>query len=125
MINITSTGSFRNTERFLTKAPRVNIRRVLEVCGQQGVSALMTATPQLTGQAAASWYYEVEKDRSGWTVSWCNSNHEDGFPVALMLQLGHGTGNGGYVQGIDYINPALRPIFDRILDQAWKAVTTA
>lgn len=125
MISLYSTGSFRNTERFLTKAPRVNIRRVLEVCGQQGVSALMMATPQLTGQAAMSWYYEVEKDRSGWTVSWYNSNLENGFPVALMLQLGHGTGNGGYVQGIDYINPALRPIFDRILDQAWKAVITA
>lgn len=83
----------------------------------------MAATPQETGKAAQSWYHEVRKTRDGWEVVWLNSDTEDGFPVAVMLQYGHGTGTGGYVRGVDYINPALKPIFDQIREDAWKAVT--
>lgn len=124
-ITFESSGSFKNTESFLTNAPHVNVRAVLESCGQAGVRALSAATPQETGTAARSWYYEVKRTRGGWTVTWSNSDVENGFPVAVMLQYGHGTGSGGYVQGKNYINPALKPIFDEIADKAWKAVTSA
>lgn len=124
-ISFESSGSFKNTESFLRKAPTVNVRSVLETCGQQGVRALSAATPQASGTAANSWYYEVRRVRGGWTLTWYNSDVENGFPVAVMLQYGHGTGTGGYVQGQDYINPALKPIFDKIADDAWKAVTSA
>ena len=87
--------------------------------------ALSAATPRASGIAAESWYCEVIQTRSGWTIAWSNSNIENGFPVAVMLQYGHGTGTGGWVEGKDYINPALKPIFDQIADKAWKAVTSA
>lgn len=125
MFEIASSGSFSNMESFLTKAPKANFRSLLEACGQQGVNALSAATPQDTGKAALSWYYEVKKLRDGWSLTWFNSNVEDGFPVAVMIQHGHGTGGGGYVQGLDYINPALRPVFEKIIDQAWKVVSQA
>lgn len=118
-------GSFQKTESFLRSAPHVNVRAILESCGQQGVRALAGSTPQASGAAANSWYYEVVRTASGWTLSWNNSDVESGFPVAVMLQYGHSTGTGGYVQGQDYINPVLKPVFDKIADQAWKAVTSA
>lgn len=125
MIEFSSSGSFSDFENWLRKAPSVNVRSILESCGQEGVRALEAATPVDSGKTARSWFYEVRKTRSGWTVVWGNSDIEDGFPVAIMLQYGHGTGTGGYVQGRDYINPAMKPIFDKIADRAWKAVTTA
>ena len=124
-IRFESSGSFDRTTRFLTNAPKANIRSILEALGQKGVRALSAATKQDTGTAANSWYYEVKRTRFGWEIIWSNSNIEDGFPVAVMLQYGHGTGTGGWVQGTDYINPALKPIFAEISDQAWKAVTSA
>lgn len=124
MITTTSSGSFKKTEAFLTKASKPNIRAILESCGQQGVRALSAATPVDEEVAARSWYYEVKRTRSGWEIIWSNSDIENGFPVAIMLQYGHGTGTGGYVQGRDYINPALRPVFENISDKAWKAVTS-
>lgn len=124
-IRFESSGSFAKTTGFLTNAPKANIRSILEALGQKGVRALSSATPYNTGQAANSWYYEVKKTRWGWEISWSNSDIENGFPVAIMLQYGHGTGTGGYVQGTNYINPALKPIFDEIATQAWKAVTSA
>lgn len=125
MFDISTSGSFKNTESFLTNAPKADLRRILDSLGQQGTSALSASTPQGTGLAARSWYHEVKKTRKGWTLTWYNSDVENGFPVAVMIQHGHGTGTGGYVAGIDYINPALRPTFERILDQAWKAVIAA
>lgn len=122
MFEVSTSGSFSKTENFLRNAPKTNIRSILNTYGQQGVNALSSATPFETGAAASSWYYEVEKLRDGWALTWYNSNIENGFPVAVMLQYGHGTGTGGYVQGIDYINPALRPLFERITNEAWKAV---
>ena len=121
-ISFESTGSFRNTERFLTRAPKANLRAILEGLGRRGTQALQAATPVRTGQAGISWYHEVTRTRDGWTLTWANSDVENGFPVALMIQYGHGTGTGGYVRGVDYINPALKPIFDEITEQAWKAV---
>lgn len=118
-------GSWTETESFLRKAPEVNIRAILERIAAEGVRALERATPVDTGMASISWYYEVFRRKDGWEIVWSNSNQEDGFPVAVMIQYGHGTGTGGYVRGRDYINPALQPIFDRIRDEAWKAVTSA
>jgi len=91
----------------------------------KGVLALRLATPVESGRAAASWDYEITKRRGVYILTWTNSDIEDGFPVAIMLQYGYGTGNGGYVQGIDYINPALRPIFDEISAELWKVVTSS
>ena len=118
-------GSWSETEAFLRNAPRTNIRAILERIAAEGVRALQAATPHDTGLASISWYYEVFRRKDGWEIVWSNSNQEDGFPVAVMIQYGHGTGTGGYIRGRDYINPALQPIFDRIRDEAWKAVTSA
>lgn len=125
MISITATGSFQNIEAFLKRVAKVDIASILDVNGQLGVSALSSATPFQTGLTAHSWGYEVSSSGGIYSITWTNSDIENGFPVAIMLQYGHGTGTGGYVQGIDYINPALRPIFDKIADDVWKAVTSA
>lgn len=125
MITVSSTGSFRKTETFLEKMLRRNSARVLEKYGRSGVQALQAATPVHTGLAATSWYYKVEHNSKGAALTFYNSDVENGFPVAIMIQYGHGTRNGGYVSGIDYINPALKPIFDQILNDVWKEVTSA
>ena len=119
------TGSFSRTDRALRKMSSDIYGKLLDQYGQEGVNALSSATPMRTGLVASSWYYEVEKTRSSATIAWKNSDIENGFPVAIMLQYGHGTGTGGYVQGLNYINPALRPIFDRIAEDVWKVVTSA
>jgi hypothetical protein len=103
----------------------MNVMGILNSCGQQGVAALSAATPLETGLASHSWTYEVAKTGGGYTITWLNTDVESGFPVAIMLQYGYGTGTGGYVQGRDYINPAMRPIFDSIAEKVWKAVTSA
>ena len=126
-MNITfeSSGSFHKTESFLSNAPKANIRSILESLGQRGVQALSSGTPAESGLASSSWYYEVKRTRRGWEIIWSNSDIESGFPVAVMLQYGHATGTGGWVQGRDYINPAIKPIFEEIADRAWKAVKSA
>jgi len=118
-----SKGSFKNAEAFLQKMARFDISSVLDTYAQAGVHALETATPRDSGLAAGSWDYEVSAGGGVYTISWVNNDVENGFPVAIMLQYGHGTGTGGYVQGQDYINPAMKPIFDKIAEQVWKAVT--
>lgn len=127
MLKITGKGDFSKTTDFLKKAqdngPR--IMRVLEQYGKAGVVALEKATPVESALTANSWNYVVEKTRSGYSITWTNTNLVDGVPIAILLQYGHGTGTGGYVQGQDFINPALRPIFDKISTEAWKAVTSA
>ena len=125
MIKFTSRGSFKNTEKFLERMKRLDIRRILEQEGERGVRALMAATPRDSGLAASSWGYEVGQNGRSVTITWTNSDVENGFPVALSLQYGYGTGTGGYVQGRDYINPAMRPVFDQIAETVWKVVTTA
>src|SRR5258706_107221 len=125
MISVTSSGSFQVTEEFLKKMSKMDILQIMDSCGADGVTALAAATPHDTGLAAFSWNYDVHYSNGSYSISWTNIDIENDFPVAIMLQYGYGTGTGGYVQGRDYINPAMRPIFDRIADKVWKAVTSA
>lgn len=125
MISFVNTRSGKRTEEFLRKLKHNDIFKSLDAQAQKGVSALASATPQESGLASDSWSYEIERSGSSVTIKWLNSDVENGFPVAIMLQYGYGTGTGGYVQGQDYINPAMRPIFDQIADEVWKAVTSA
>lgn len=125
MITFSSRGSFKRTDSFLKSMSRFNIRSQLESYGQRGVAALSAATPVDSGLASGSWGYKVTSSGKNWTITWTNSDNENGFPVAVMLQHGHGTGTGGWVAGRDYINPAMRPIFDEIVNSIWKVVTSA
>lgn len=124
-ISITAKGDLKKTEAFLQRVSKVDVRRILDSAGQMGVKALAAATPRDSGLSANSWGYEVSGGRGGATITWINTDVESGFPVAIMLQYGYGTGTGGYVQGRDYINPAMRPVFDQIAERVWKAVTSA
>lgn len=125
MFSASSSGSFAKTEAFLRKVQALPIERIIEPYAQAGVDALESATPTETGRAAGSWGYTIEKSGGNYTISWTNNDIENGFPVVIMLQYGHGTGTGGYVAGRDFINPAIRPIFDKISEAVWKAVTSA
>ena len=125
MITFENSGSFNNTESFLRSMSKMNIINILRPYAQEGVKALEYATPKDSGLAASSWDYEIVQSKGGYTIYWTNRDIENGFPVAIMLQYGYGTGAGGYVQGRDYINPAIKPIFDKIADKVWKAVTSA
>jgi hypothetical protein len=125
MISLSSEGSFDKTIKFLQTLQKLDIKKICETQAQKGVRALVAATPQDSGIAANSWSYEIEHTNSSTTIHWTNRDVENGFPVAIMLQYGHGTGTGGWIQGRDYINPAMRPIFDDIADTVWKAVTSA
>jgi hypothetical protein len=123
MIRIKVRGDLKKTKKFLKDASRFSPEQLLSKYGQQGVDALASATPVDTGLTAASWGYEVIKTSNGYNLVWTNSNRVRGVMIAIILQYGHGTRNGGYVQGRDYINPAIRPIFDSIAEEAWKEVT--
>lgn len=122
MITIKQTGDFKNTERFFTNAQKLEIRRILEEYGKKGVNALAIATPKDTGMTAASWSYKVEVGRNNYFIGWYNSHEENGAKPAMLIQYGHGTRGGTYVQGIDYINPAMGPILVEISDAIWKEV---
>lgn len=123
MVSVRFKGSdFKNTEKLLRKSFGRNWTAVLEKCGEQGVAALSNATPVDTGLTAASWSYEIIQNDGGVSIIWNNSNVQNHVNIALILQYGHGTRNGGYVQGRDYINPAMRPIFDEMAEKAWKEV---
>lgn len=124
-ITFSSRGSFKNTERLLQKLGKLDISPLLKAQGQAGVKALAAHTPAESGLAAGSWNFEIRQNRRRVSIVWTNSDVENGFPVAIMLQYGYGTGTGGYVQGRDYINPAMKPIFDEISNNIWKAVTSA
>lgn len=123
MISFLSKGNFDNVERLLRKSLGFRYRSVLEKYARQGVKELAAATPVDTGKTASSWDYEIVEEPERMSVHWVNNNVNHGVNIALILQYGHGTGTGGYVQGIDYINPALRPIFDEMADAAWKEVS--
>ena len=125
MITIESKGSFKKTESFLASLSKQSIPRTLEKYARQGVSALESSTPEESGLTATSWDYEITSSRGSYSIVWTNDNIVDGVPVAILLQYGHGTGTGGYVQGKDFINPAIKPIFDQIAQDVWKAVTNA
>ena len=121
----TSSGDFKKTEKFLKALSEADNFKPLEKFGRQGVAALAAATPVDSGLTAASWYYEITRTKTSWTITFNNSVMAGSTPLAILLQYGHGTGTGGYVQGLDYINPEIQPVFDRIADEAWKAVTSA
>ena len=123
MITFRHKGDFGKTEKFLRKASKADISNILHKYGRKGVSALAAATPVDSGLTASSWSYEVSISRQSYTIAWSNSYINKGVPIAIILQYGHGTGTGGYVQGRDYINPAIQPIFDEIADSAWREVT--
>lgn len=125
MITFESRGSFKKTESFLASLSKQSIPRTLEKYARQGVSALESSTPEESGLTATSWDYEITSSRGSYSIVWTNDNIVDGVPVAILLQYGHGTGTGGYVQGQDFINPAIKPIFDQIAQDVWKAVTNA
>lgn len=124
-IFFTQRGSFDRMERFLKRMQFLDIRSLVEPYAKEGVQALAAATPRETGLAAESWDYEIEATKEHVIIRWLNRDIENGFPVVVMLQYGYGTGTGGYVQGRDFINPALKPIFDKIADGVWKVVTTS
>jgi hypothetical protein len=124
MVSFEHSGSFKHMESFLKSMLKLEIKHILEQYGQKGIAALASAIPTDSGKAAASWGYEVKQAKSGCAIFWTNSDNENGFPVAVMIQYGYGTGTGGYVQGRDYINPAIQPIFDKIAEQVWKEVTS-
>jgi hypothetical protein len=123
MIKFTTSGSTANTDGFLDKIINGDPYSGLDAYAQRGVEALQSATPEESGLTASSWTYEIVKNASGVTIWWNNTNVVNGFNVAIGLQYGHGTGTGGWVEGYDYINPALRPIFDEIADGVWEEVT--
>lgn len=121
-ITVSASGDFKNLERFLKNAGRRNYRRLLEEYGRRGVDALSMATPVDSGITASSWSYDISETSNGFEINWNNSNVNDGVNIAIILQYGHGTGTGGYVQGRDYINPALQSVFDGFVDDLTKAV---
>ena len=123
MITFRQKGDFRKTSKFLEYAAK-GIKIVeLDKYGREGVAALSSATPVDTGLTASSWYYKIENKNGTATISFLNSNIQNGVPIAIILQYGHGTRNGGWVTGRDYINPAIQPIFDNLANNAWKEVT--
>lgn len=123
MITFKQKGNFSKLNRYLERVKEVVKIGILDKYGQAGVEALSSATPTDTGLTASSWYYKIERTKTSATIQFLNSNINDGVPIAVILQYGHGTGTGGWVEGRDYINPAIQPIFDKIANDAWKEVT--
>ena len=123
MISIRHKGDFSKLTRYLINTKSAVKVSDLDKFGQEGVAALASATPVESGLTAKSWYYKIERKDGSTTITFCNSNIQNGVPIAIVLQYGHATRNGGWVEGRDYINPAIQPIFDKIAENAWKEVT--
>lgn len=123
MISFRQKGDFSKLTKYLERAKESAKLGILDKYGREGVAALASATPIDSGLTANSWYYKIENKNGSAKIMFCNSNIQNGVPIAIILQYGHGTRNGGWVQGRDYINPAIQPIFDRIVNDAWKEVT--
>ena len=123
MIKFRHQGDFSKFTRFLEKAKQTVRIGDLDRYGREGVAALASATPVDSGETAASWYYEIKQSDGSVTITFNNSHIHSGVPIAIILQYGHGTGTGGWVEGRDYINPAIQPIFDKIANDAWREVT--
>jgi len=122
MVRIKVKGNFRGTKKMLEKAEDCDFRRILEKYAIEGVAALTLATPQDTGETARAWGYEIEYGRGKARIHWTNQNMKDGVPIAILIQYGHATRNGGWVEGRDFINPAIQPIMDEIAEKAWREV---
>lgn len=125
MVIVKQKGDFSKTEKFLNTISKKLYYRNLQKYAEQGVAALASATPIDSGTTANSWDYEIRQTKNSVSIYWTNSNVNKGVPIAIIIQYGHGTRNGGYVQGRDYINPAMRPIFDKIAENVWKEVTSS
>jgi hypothetical protein len=125
MIKIRHKGNFSKLTKYFVKLDKAVEVSDLDRFGKDGVAALASATPVDTGLTASSWYYKIERKEGIATISFCNSNIQNGVPIAIILQYGHGTQNGGWVEGRDYINPAIQPVFDKIAENAWREVTKA
>lgn len=125
MITFRQKGDFSKLSRYLEKVKEAAKVGVLDKYGQAGVAALSSATPVESGLTAQSWYYEIEHTKSSAVIRFLNSNVNKGVPIAIILQYGHGTGTGGWVEGRDYINPAIQPVFDRLAEEAWREVSNA
>lgn len=123
MITIKHKGDFSKLTRYLTKVNTSAKVSDLDAIGKEGVNALASATPVESGLTANSWRYKIERNNGSATISFYNTNIQNGVPIAIILQYGHGTRNGGWVQGRDYINPAIQPVFDKIAEKAWREVT--
>lgn len=123
MIKFRHKGDFSKTTKFLENAKKSVRLEILNRYGREGVAALASATPIDSGLTASSWYYEVDVKGKSAKLSFYNSNIQNGVPIAIILQYGHGTGTGGWVQGRDYINPAIQPIFDKLANDVWREVT--
>lgn len=123
MITFRQKGDFKKITSFLERAKEKFDVGILDKYGREGVAALSSATPVDTGLTASSWYYKVENKNGIASIGFYNSNIQNGVPIAIVLQYGHGTGTGGYVKGRDYINPAIQPVFDRLAENAWREVT--
>ena len=123
MISFRQKGDFSKLSRYLERVKNVVHLGDLDKYGREGVAALASATPVDSGLTASSWYYEITRTNGSVSINFNNSNIQNGVPIAIILQLGHGTGTGGWVEGRDYINPSIRPIFDRIANDAWREVT--
>lgn len=123
MISFRQKGDFSKLNRYLEKVKASARLSILDKYGREGVAALASATPIDSGETANSWFYEISHDNGSATIAFCNSHINQGVPIAIILQYGHGTGTGGWVEGRDYINPAIQPIFDKIVEEAWREVT--
>ena len=125
MITFVQKGDFGSTKKYLKALERMDFADALDVYGAKGVAALQAATPKDTGETASHWGYQVIQKKNSIAIEWTNDYAPYGVPVAILIQYGHGTRNGGYVKGIDYINPALKPIFDEIAEGIWEEVTSS
>lgn len=124
MISFRQKGDFSKLNRYFEKLKEAAKIGVLDKYGRAGVEALSSATPTRTGVTAASWSYKINRKNGGISLDFYNSNVNKGVPIAIIIQYGHGTGTGGWVEGIDYINPAIQPLFKKLADDAWKEVTS-
>lgn len=124
-ISFSTSGDFKNTEKFLLAMQQQEMFNRIDAVCKKGVEALRVATPVDQGTTAASWDYEIKKSRGGVKITWTNSHVNNGAPIAILLQYGHATGTGGWVPGRDYINPAMRPIFQEITDQVWDIIKSS
>lgn len=123
MISFRHKGDFSKTSKYLERVKEAARLGILDKYGREGVAALASATPVDTGLTANSWYYKISHTKNSSTLTFNNSNIQNGVPIAIILHYGHGTGNGGWVEGRDYINTAIQPIFDRLANEAWREVT--
>lgn len=125
MISFSQKGDFSKLSRYFERLKETVNLGVLDKYGRAGVAALSSATPKDSGKTAASWSYDIERQNGSVSIVFRNSNINKGVPIAIILQMGHGTGTGGWVQGRDYINPAIQPIFEQLANEAWREVTKA